>query len=63
MRWEIQIKSTKINEYLGMMYELVEGGRGGEGHFCVTSGEKVLCLIRCTLGEMLRDKNILGGWI
>jgi len=34
MRWEIQIKSTKINEYLGMMYELVEGGRGGGSLLC-----------------------------
>jgi hypothetical protein len=37
--------STKIIEHLSMMYELVEGGRG-EDHFCVTSGEKVFCLIR-----------------
>ena len=36
-----------------MMYELVEGGRG-EGHFCVTSGENVLCFIRCALGEILK---------
>jgi hypothetical protein len=54
--------STKIIKHLSMMSELVEGGRG-EDHFCVTSGEKVLCLIRCTLREMLRDKNILRGRI
>jgi hypothetical protein len=46
-----------------MMYELVGGDRG-DGQFCVTSGERVLCLIRCALiREILRDKSFLDGRI